>query len=379
MLSAPGISDMTAEFTHGARYQDLSREQAFGMEARVLQRMFPLLMLREHSRAAEIRNYFSSFIDLTYLLIDVGLGNKTIQEVRPQGRAFHTALNHSRLFAEKSVPAAEAVMCVTDALGELGLIQYFVNPGLSERDQRNPDLNMLVAQASFTLSRIGMKEEVFQHPAANDCAYVLNHQSETAPFVNPEFFSRDLWPLPGLYSPDKGMVPAFEIVIQDEWRNALNELGLTGLVASYDAFLHGVHSVQIRKPSQSREASVINNVTLNFSNGSSFSGPLAVGQTIKLSYEMAADTKKDDLRTKLEEVVGQVSKLAETIEPEDRKNDVSTQLKTFVEEAKKEKPSKWALNVTSAGLLEAAKTVASLAEPVTASVKAVLSLLNLAS
>lgn len=172
------------------------------------------------------------------------------------------------------------------------------------------------------------------------------------------------------------MLPGFEMVIQDEWRAALHKLMLGGLVASYDAFLRGMHLVQLRKPGQPKEASVINNVTLNFSNGSSFTGPLAVGQTIKLSYEMAADTKKDELRAKLEEVVGQVSKLAQAVEPEDRKNDVSSQLKTFVEEAKKEKPSKWALNVTSAGLLEAAKTVPSLVEPVTASVKAVLGLIN---
>ncbi len=72
-----------------------------------------------------------------------------------------------------------------------------------------------------------------------------------------------------------------------------------------------------------------------------------------------------------------MSKLAEAVEPEDRKNDVSMQLKTFVEEAKKEKPSKWALNVTSAGLLETAKTVASLVGPVTSSVNAVLGLLKL--
>jgi len=346
------------------------------MESRVLQRLFPLLILKEDSRPAEISEYFSSLIGFIYLLADVGLGNKSLEEARSQGRAFHTALNRSRLFSEKSVPAAEAVMCVTDALGELGLIRYFVRPGLSERDQRNPDLSMLVGQASFTLSKIGMEEEVFQHPAANDCAYVFSHRAETDPFVTPEFFARDLWPLPGLYSADRGMLPGFE-VIHDDWREALEKRRLGGVVASYNGFLRGIHLVQARNQEASKEVSVINNVTLNFSNGSSFTGPLAVGQTIKQSYEMAAETKKDDLRTKLEELVTQASKLAQVVEPEDRKNDVSTQLKTFVEEAKKEKPSKWALNVTSAGLLEAAKTVASLAEPVTTSVKAVLGLLNL--
>lgn len=67
---------------------------------------------------------------------------------------------------------------------KLGRIEYFVNHGLSKRDQRNPDLSMLVAQASFTLSKIGMEEEVFQHPAASDCAYVFSHRSETEAFVS---------------------------------------------------------------------------------------------------------------------------------------------------------------------------------------------------
>ncbi len=188
------MQDMNGE----ARYQDLSREQAFGVEARVLQRMFPLLIPKEKSHSGEIGNYFSILIDLTHLLIDVSLGNKFLQDVRPQGREFHTALNLSRLFLDKSVPAAEAIMCVTDALGDLELIQYLTPPGLSKHDQRNPDLHMLLANSSFTLSKIGLKEEVFLAPASTDCSYVFSHRSETEPFVSSAFFSRDLWPLPGL-------------------------------------------------------------------------------------------------------------------------------------------------------------------------------------
>ena len=124
---------------------------------------------------------------------------------------------------------------------------------------------------------------------------------------------------------------------------------------------------------------MINNVTLNFGNGSTFTGPLAVGENIKISYDAANSTQKDDLRENLEEVVKQVSKLVEAIESDDRKNDISTQLKSFVEEAKKEKPSKWMMDITSKGLLEAANTVAALATPVSVAVKSVLSLLAMAA
>ncbi len=88
------------------------------------------------------------------------------------------------------------------------------------------------------------------------------------------------------------MVFAFEAIVQEDWKNALYKLGLSSLVSSYVGFLNGIHVVQIHRGDKTKGASVINNVTLNFSNGSSFTGPLAVGQNIKLSYDMASDTKK---------------------------------------------------------------------------------------
>jgi hypothetical protein len=375
VYNTPRVSLMSAGTTVDPRFQDLSRQQAFGVEARVLQRMFPLLTPKEGAKLYEIEEYFVALADFSYILSEVGLGNQLIEDAKPQGKRFHDALDRSRLFVDKSIPAAEAVMCVTDALGDLGLIRYFVKPGVSARDQRNADLSMLTVQASFTLSKIGMKEEVFENPAAIDCAYVLSHRLETEPFVPPEFYTRDLWPTRGPSLADRSMPFGFE-VIQDEWRDSLRSLSLSGVVSSYDGFLQGMHLVQNHKSGHQKEASVVNNVTLNFSNGSSFTGPLAVGQNIKLSYEMAENTKKDDLRSRLEQVVTQASKLAEAVEPEEQKDAVSAQLKTFVEEAKKEKPNKWSLNVSSSGLLEAAKTVASLAEPVTTAVEAVLALLN---
>src|SRR2546427_4436438 len=224
---------MSAGATHGPRFQHISRQQAFGVETRVLQRTFPLLIPKKGSRRDELESYFTALADFSYALADVGLGNISIEEARPQGEKFHDGLNKSRLFVDKSVPAAEAVTCVTDALGELGLIRYFMNPGLSARDQLNPDLGMLIAQAAFTLSKIGMREEVFQNLAAMDCAYVFSHRSDTGPFVGSDFFSQELWPTSGPSLADRSMPFGFE-VIQDDWRDVLQALGLGGVVATYN-------------------------------------------------------------------------------------------------------------------------------------------------
>lgn len=356
------------------RFQDLSRAQAFGLEARILQRLVPLLQLSEGVRSRDVGTYFVSLLDLTYFLSEVGLGNQSLEDAKQKGQSFHTALSKNKLFSDKSVPAAEAILCVTNELGDLGLIRYFSRPGLTERDQMNPDVEMLVAQASYTLSKFGMQEEVFMHPTDVDAKFIFDHKDETELFLAPAFFSRDLWPLPGFNPPDQAMPYAYEFVILEDWRESLANLGLSGIVASYNGFLHGMNLVQKNPRAHPREKTVINNVTLNFSNGSSFTGPIAVGENIRISYDAAASTSKDQLRQRLEEVVGLVSKLTEAIDSVDRKNDVSVQLKSFVEEAKKEKPSKWMLDISSKGLLEAANTVAAMASPITTAVKAALAL-----
>ncbi len=116
-------------------------------------------------------------------------------------------------------------------------------------------------------------------------------------------------------------------------------------------------------------------VTQHFGSGASFTGSLAVGDTIVQTYNAASETKDLELREKLEDMVAQVSKLVESLESEDSKNEVGEQLSTFVAQAKKEKPSKQLLKVTAEGILEAAKTVAAMAAPVATAVKAVLDLL----
>lgn len=367
---------MSASGNRTSRFQDLSREQAFGLEARVLQRMVPLLQTSKDALPKDVAAYFSCLFDLTHLLADIGLGNQPLDSARQKGRTFHAALNkYGALIAEKSVSAADAILCVTDALGDLGLIRYFPRPGLSERDQANPDVGMLVAQGGQTLSKIGMLQEVFAHPTNVDAQFIFNHKSETEPFLSPAFFSRELWPLPGPYSPDQAIPYAFESVILEGWCESIRAIGLSGIVATYTGYLHGMNLVQKNRHVQTLENTVINNVTINLGNGATFTGPVSVGENIRVSYGAATSASGDQLRHRLEEVVGLVSKLTETIDSVDKKNDVSVQLKSFVEEAKKDKPSKWMLDISSKGLLEAAKTVAEMAAPVTMAVKAVLELI----
>jgi hypothetical protein len=100
-------------------------------------------------------------------------------------------------------------------------------------------------------------------------------------------------------------------------------------------------------------------------------------QTVNNTIKMMpiATTAESELRAKLEATVTQVSKLIELMNDDMHKNDVSTQLKAFVNEATKQEPGKWALDISSQGLLEAAKTVASLTAPITTAVEAVLALL----
>lgn len=167
---------------------------------------------------------------------------------------------------------------------------------------------------------------------------------------------------------------AFEHVILEDWRESIREFGFNGVVASYNGLLHGMNLVQNSRIAKPQEKTVINNVTINLENGSTFTGPISVGENIRVSYGAAASTSEDKLRQQLEAVVGLVSKLAEVMDTVGKKNDVSVQLKSFVEEAKKEKPSKWMLDISSKGLLEAAKTVAEMAAPITTAVKAVLQL-----
>jgi hypothetical protein len=54
---------MSAPSIRTSRFQDLSREQAFGLEARVLQRLVPLLQISQDARPEDVEAYFRCLFD----------------------------------------------------------------------------------------------------------------------------------------------------------------------------------------------------------------------------------------------------------------------------------------------------------------------------
>jgi hypothetical protein len=350
------------------RFQDLSRQQAYAVESRVLQRFVPLLTPRDDAGSAEVHGFFSHLFDFIHILADLGLGNKTPDQMAGPARGYHKHLHPDELFIEESKPAAYAIGCVTDALGQLDLVRYFFSPGLLERDRQNPDVPNLIGGGGLTLKKLGMQESIFMAPAVDDCNFVFQHRSQSRELVTEEFFSRPLWP---------NMPFGLEHVILTKWKGELEKRRLYGIVASFEGYRNGIYLTQVRDGSENQERMMtLNQVTLNFSNGSSFTGPLAVGENIKISYEAAAGTPKEEFKERLEHLVKTVSALAEKLDKEDDKIDVSTELKTFVEEAKKEKPSKRMLGSMADGMIEIAKNAATMVTPVSEAIRSVLALLG---
>lgn len=137
-----------------------------------------------------------------------------------------------------------------------------------------------------------------------------------------------------------------------------------------------VNESRLMLKAQLRRSAVVNNVTLNFSDGSTFSGPLLVGQNITLSYSAAESAADTGLRDSLGKLVRSASAMIEQLTDAKRKEEASEQLKTLTEQAASVRPSKWLIETSGKGLIEAAKTVAEMCEPVTTSVRAVLALLG---
>jgi hypothetical protein len=75
--------------------------------------------------------------------------------------------------------------------------------------------------------------------------------------------------------------------------------------------------------------------------------------------------------------VKEVGGLVTRLPTDDTKNQVTQQLATFIDQAKKESPSRSLLSVTEDGLIEAAKTVAEMVPAVTSVVTAVKALLGI--
>jgi hypothetical protein len=112
---------MDDELFQKQRYQDLSREQAFGLEARILLRILPLLVPKQTSNHTDVHNYFINLKELFYLLCDISLGNKSLESSKLKGKAFYEELKKISLFEENSNFAAKAISHITSMLGQLGI------------------------------------------------------------------------------------------------------------------------------------------------------------------------------------------------------------------------------------------------------------------
>ena len=160
-----------------------------------------------------------------------------------------------------------------------------------------------------------------------------------------------------------------------EYLGAMNKLIAEGLVLAIEAPNSRVAVALNPRKHAAAKPTVQSNVTINLGPGASFTGPVAAGQSISQSFSFANATPNEELRKQLQALVVLVGRLVEAIPDEDGKKEVAAQLSVLVEQAKKDHPSKRLLKVTGEGLIEAAKTIANMAGPVTAAVKAVLDML----
>lgn len=104
---------------------------------------------------------------------------------------------------------------------------------------------------------------------------------------------------------------------------------------------------------------------------------LVTAENIRNSFnKVASANAKPELTAKLKELSVQVAELAKRL-PEEKAEQVSTDLQTLTSEALSKAPRKSIFDISSQGLLGAAKTVAEMAGPVATAVKAVLALLAL--
>jgi hypothetical protein len=129
---------------------------------------------------------------------------------------------------------------------------------------------------------------------------------------------------------------------------------------------------------------VINNIQGNLMNTSIQMGNVSVSgnftvvtaDNIKNSFNTAASSDvSDDLKNRLKDLTVLVADLANSLPREDAEK-VSQDLEAFVKESTLSKPRKSWLDLSSQGLLDAAKTVADMAAPVATAVKAVLGILE---
>lgn len=114
---------------------------------------------------------------------------------------------------------------------------------------------------------------------------------------------------------------------------------------------------------------------VHFGDHAVVSGNLAVADTIQNSFNAIAATENPRLKEALDQLAQLVARLCQSL-PADDQEIAARRLKSVVEEANAKKPDRSVLAVSANGLLEAAKAVASMVEPIKTAVTGVLSMLG---
>jgi hypothetical protein len=130
-------------------------------------------------------------------------------------------------------------------------------------------------------------------------------------------------------------------------------------------------------------ATVINNIGGDYMSANIQMGNVTVSgdfnvvtaTNIQNSFNKAANSGvSDELKTKLKDLSVEVAGLAKALPPDDAEK-ASKDLEVLTSEAVSKKPRKEWYELSAKGLMEAAKTVAGMAAPVTTAVKAILALI----
>lgn len=357
------------------RLQDLTREQAFGVQGRLILRIFPLFKFKDEIEPNEIGEFYDKLFDFSHLLFDVGLGNTLTKDAINQATKFHTFFsNFSNKIRPKNRTTLEPILLTTDALGQLNLVHFFEKPGLANNDKGLADLDMSITMAGVALSKYGLKNSLITDSVENDCKFIFDNNKDTK-YLDVDFFKLKLWSQnESVLTEDTGMNFAFERVIVEDWKDYLSENGLNGVFSSYQNRIYGLN-LKKNNQTNSNSKTVINNVTINLGEGATFTGPVSIGENIKSSFSVASKLEKEELKTNLQELIKQVGELIEQIPSDEEKKIVSEQLKSLVEEAEKDKPNKWLIDVSSKGILDASKTFVDLVSPISTIVKNIISII----
>ena len=126
-----------------------------------------------------------------------------------------------------------------------------------------------------------------------------------------------------------------------------------------------------------KEDRQMTNIQVEVGDGNIFHGPFVVAQRVKDSFAKAGEAGVgDELKTLLKQLVTDTSRLAQGL-PEETASDVTQALQTFVTEATKANPRRKWYEVSSDGLIEAAKAIGEAGEPIIRTVGSILKLLGI--